>query len=383
MEKWTEIVSLFKKSWCGELTAGEKERLKQVLQDKNMQEAFENIHREGFWADKLDDYSGYPAAEAFRHFVKKVGGGRRKKTLFIRLAVSAAVIFLLVGVPFLIEITQSEKNNMLPALPVNSVVMPGEKKAQLRLADGRIVDVTGDSMQIRESDGTQIKIEQGKVSYETLREADKLVYNELIVPLAGECYITLDDGTRVWINSDSRLKYPLKFIGDERKVFLQGEAYFEVVKAGKPFIVSTDLGNIRVLGTTFDVKAYREENKLYATLVTGKVCYQGREKIMVYPGEQVVALPDGRAEKRKVDIDEYIGWKNGLYVFKEHTLESIMTDLARWYNVSVFYQNPELRRITFTGNLKRYDSINTFMEILQRTGDVRYSIKENTILLFK
>lgn len=365
------------------MTDGEKERLQQVLQDKNMQEVYKNIRREGFLADKLDDYSGYPTAEAYRHFVKKVGGVRRKKTLIIRLAVSAAVIFLLVGVPFLIEITQSEKNNMVPALPVNSVVMPGEKKAQLRLADGRVVDVTGDSMQICESDGTQIKIEQGKVSYETLREADRLVYNELIVPLAGECYITLDDGTRVWINSDSRLKYPLKFIGDERKVFLQGEAYFEVAKAGKPFIVSTDLGDIQVLGTTFDVKAYQEENKLYATLVTGKVCYQGREKIMVYPGEQVVALPDGRAEKRKVDIDEYIGWKNGLYVFKEHTLESIMTDLARWYNVSVFYQNPELRRITFTGNLKRYDSINTFMEILQRTGDVRYSIKENTILLFK
>lgn len=383
MEKWTEIVSLFRKSWCGELTDGEKERLQQVLQDKNMLEAYENIRRDGFLADKLDEYSGYPADKAYRYFAQKVSGGRRKNALFIRLGFAAAVIVLLVGVPFLIEMTRSDTNVIVPALPVNNVVMPGEKKAMLRLADGRVVDVSGDSMRISETDGTQIKIEQGKISYETLREADKLVYNELIVPLAGECYITLDDGTRVWINSDSRLKYPLKFIGDERKVYLQGEAYFEVAKAGKPFIVSTDLGDIQVLGTTFDVKAYREENKLFATLVTGKVCYQGREKIMVYPGEQVVAMPDGRAEKRKVDIDEYIGWKNGLYVFKEHTLESIMTDLARWYNVSVFYQNPELRRITFTGNLKRYDSINTFMEVLQRTGDVRYSIKENTILLFK
>lgn len=109
-----------------------------------------------------------------------------------------------------------------------------------------------------------------------------------------------------------------------------------MVKDAKPFIVSTLLGDIRVLGTSFDVKAYREEEKMYTTLVSGKVCFQGQEKLEIDPGEQVVATADGKVEKRTVDINKYIGWKNGVYIFKDQPLERIMNDLSRWYDVSVF-----------------------------------------------
>lgn len=123
---------------------------------------------------------------------------------------------------------------------------------------------------------------------------------------------------------------------------------------------------------------------MHATLVSGKIDFKaGAKQIGMEPGEQMVVTEDGGLEKRKVNVLEYVGWKEGLYLFKDHRLEDIMNDLCRWYNVSVFYQNANLRNLAFTGNLKRYDNINIFMEVLRRTGDVKYQIKGNTIILFQ
>lgn len=383
MNRWHELVFLFRKSWFGRLNGEEQLRLQKELRNEKVRKVYEHIRQPDFIRSKLNEYSGYKADVAYQEFRQVIELRKNKRFGGWKIVAIAAMLLFFIGTLALMKTGQ--KREVLPVAGVvqNDVVLPGMKKAQLKLADGRMVNVTGDSMQIRQSDGTQIKYIQGHIAYEKVKPVSVLVYNELIVPLAGECYITLADGTRVWMNSDSKLKYPVKFLGNERKVFLEGEAYFEVVKDAKPFIVSTLLGDIRVLGTSFDVKAYREEEKMYTTLVSGKVCFQGQEKLEIDPGEQVVATVDGKVEKRTVDINEYIGWKNGVYIFKDQPLERIMNDLSRWYGVSVFYQNPAVRKITFTGNLKRYDRINTFMEVLQRTGDVRYKISGNTIILFE
>ena len=383
MNRWHELVLLLRKSWFGQLNREEWEHLQKELRNETVRRVYEHIRQQSFIRGKLDEYSEYKADVAYRSFLKSMGGRKDKKLISWKIIAVAAMLVLLVGTLALMKTKQAREVLPVTGAIQNDVVLPGMKKAQLKLADGQTVNVTGDSMQIRQSDGTQIKYTDGRIAYEKIESVAILMYNELIVPIAGECYITLDDGTRVWMNADSKLKYPVKFLGDERKVFLEGEAYFEVVKDAKPFIVSTQLGDIQVLGTSFDVKAYREEEKMYATLVTGKVCFQGQEKMEINPGEQVMATSDGKVEKRTVNIDEYIGWKNGVYIFKDQPLERIMNDLSRWYDVSVFYQNPAVRKITFTGNLKRYDRINTFMEVLQRTGDVRYKISGNTIILFK
>lgn len=383
MNRWHYIVFLFRKSWFGELTSDENEHLQSELQNESIRKVYEQIRQDGFIGDKLDEYSNYNTKSAYQSFLKEVKYRKHKRLRYWQVAAVAAMLVLFIGTMALVKTKQQQDSLPVAAMTKNDVILPGMKKAQLKLADGRMVNVTGDSMQIQQSDGTQIKYAHGQIAYEKTKAVEVLVFNELIVPVAGECYITLDDGTRVWMNSDSKLKYPVKFLGDERKIYLEGEAYFEVTKDTKPFIVSTGLGDIRVLGTSFDVKAYQEEEKMYATLVTGKVCYQGKEELEINPGEQVVATTDGRVEKRMVNIDEYIGWKNGVYIFKDQPLELIMNDLARWYDISVFYQNPGMRKITFTGNLKRYDRINTFMEVLQRTGDVKYKISGNTIILFE
>lgn len=347
-------------------------------------EAVKNELLDGhFMVGKWKEYAGYPVGKAYRDFVRRVG--RKKNRMpWITIGSAAAVILLFIGIRE--GMHQKKTEDIVPAVAVvdrNELIEPGKTKAVLRLTDGRKVDIGGERMQIREKSGTEIEYADGKIAYQTTAAVKTLEYNELDVPLAGECYITLDDGTKVWMNAGSKLKYPVRFVGEDRKVFLAGEAYFEVKKAQKPFIVSTALGDIRVLGTSFNVKAYQEEEEMYTTLVEGKVCFEGGEKVEIIPGEQVVATSGGKVSKRKVNIDEYVGWKDGIYVFRDHPLEAIMTDLARWYDVSVFYQNPEMKQITFTGNLKRYERINTFMDVLKRTGDVKYSIQGNTIILFE
>lgn len=374
----SKIVVLFQKSLWDKLSLQEKEELDRLLQDEELRKVYHTVQQSGVIGERLEEYQQYSAQEAFRKFKTL---HRKKKNRIFYISVAAAVVMILIEITILLNNATVRMD--IPSLTDNEQIAPGKHKAILRLADGQVIDMVGDTMQIQEKAGTKIKYSQGAIAYSVTGQVEELIFNELIVPLAGECYITLDDGSRVWVNSGSRLKYPVKFIGEERKVFLEGEAYFEVVKDGKPFIVNTALGEINVLGTHFDVKAYKEDGKVYTTLVSGKVSFAGREIIELAPGEQVIAFASGKMEKQVVDVEEYVGWKEGLYIFKNQDLETIMEDLCRWYDVSVFFQNPALKQLEFTGNLKRYDNINIFMELLQRTGDVKYRISGKTIIIFR
>lgn len=379
-DKFERIVVLFKKSYCGELLEQERAELTELLRDASLKEVYDRLNSGKHVYSALSEYERYPYDKAFHHFQQAVRKPEQMSWYLKVASIAASVLiaFLLIGVS-----GDFRWINDFQKVTANNVIEAGTKKAQIRLADGSVVNMTKDTMQVQDKSGTMIAYNNGKITYEHAEKVEALVYNELLVPLAGECYIVLDDGTKVWMNSDSRLRYPVRFVGDERRVFLEGEAYFEVMKDSKPFVVETVLGNVNVLGTSFDVKAYKDEECVYTTLVTGKVRFSGKQVVDIVQGEQVVASRSGVVEKRNVDVAEYVGWKDGLYVFKKQSLECIMTTLSRWYGVTVFYQNPEAKRVDFTGNLKRYDSINTFMEVLARTGDVKYRIKGNTITLFQ
>ena len=214
--------------------------------------------------------------------------------------------------------------------------------------------------------------------------ASTIVYNELSVPLGGECYVVLEDGSKVWINAGSVLKYPTCFGDTIREIYLEGEAYFEIEKNTRPFVVHSGLGDVRVLGTAFGITAYPEENML-TTLVSGEVAFEQnqRESLTITPGEQIVAYLSGKIERKTVEPEEYVGWKSGIYVFKDRKLEEIMLNLERWYNVKVFYQSQQMKDVRFTGNVERYNTINAFMQILEGTGDVKYRINGNTVILYQ
>lgn len=377
-DRFNKLIEDLKAVLAGKASETEAKQLHNEMDASELQQILDNCRDEDYLSRKWETYRRYSPEEAYRQFARRVKP-HTFRVQMIRICAAASVVLMIgIGIWWL-----AKPEAVQPVIVENKLIEPGTKKAMLKLADGSTIDVTGDSMRIEKEEGVRIAYTDGAISYQTKKEIKELVYNELIVPVAGECFITLDDGTRVWVNSDSKLKYPVKFVGEKREVFLEGEAYFEVQKDGKPFIVNTSMGNVNVLGTVFDVKAYQEEKTVYTTLVSGRVRFQGQQTVTLEPGEQAVAFADGKVEKRVVDLTEFVGWKEGLYVFKKQTLESIMTDLARWYNVNVFYQTSDLKEVAFTGNLKRYDNINTFMEILQRTGDVKYRINGNTIILYK
>ncbi|MDR1414390.1 MAG: DUF4974 domain-containing protein, partial [Odoribacteraceae bacterium] len=235
---------------------------------------------------------------------------------------------------------------------------------------------------VEERGDTRITYEEGKIRYSSGQSSGEPIFNELIVPVGGECDITFDDGTRAWVNADTRIVYPVKFVGGERRVQVEGEAYFEVQPGARPFVVQTRLGDITALGTTFAVKAYREE-EVRATLLAGRIRYSGFCTVELSPEEQVVVSPSGDVVKNKVDVREHVAWKDALFIFNKRGLESIMTDLARWYEFTASYEDDALRRAPFSGYLKRYDNIDDFLELLRETGELDYTIRERHIVFFK
>lgn len=224
--------------------------------------------------------------------------------------------------------------------------------------------------------------------------ADSIVYMSNITEMAITNYtvevpkgntftLKLDDGSTIYLNSDSKIRLPKKFHHNIREVELYyGEAYFEVARdESRPFIVNTGGQRVSVLGTSFAIRAYENEPDMLTTLVSGKVNVKmGNAERMLRPGFQSVCTPDG-LEVRKVDVSLYTAWQKGSLVFKDESLGSIMKTLARWYNLEVNYESESLKNIRFTGELKRYQAVNEFLEKIEYLKKVRFLIKDRTVLV--
>ena len=375
--------SLIKKSLIKDLSDKEQKELDQLLDDQSLQDVYKELSDRGYLKKQFMEYEKYSSQKAYREFKERRGhSGRIRIVRWV--AVVAAVWVLALGVT--LWMTFGKKENVAP-LPVASKIIPaGEKKATLTLADGTEVHVEEITAQILQEKGMNIEYRNGEIVYHKSEEkTTEVVYNKLEVPRGGECMIKLDDGTKVWVNAETKLKYPVTFVGDRREAVLEGEAFFDVAKNEKPFIVKTSFGDVRVLGTAFGISAYASEPESYTTLVRGKVSVEreGIKPVVILPGEQVVTSKDGKMIKQQVDVEEFVGWKDGIYVFKEKSLGEIMKTLERWYNISVDFQEKSLVDLPFTGNLKRYDDINVFFDALTRTGDMKYRVEGNQVILFK
>ena len=366
-----------RKAYSETLQDGEREEFDEVLENRALREVYSEVGDDDYLEKYFARYEKYSPEKAYETFRLNQ---RKSKIRFIlrRVAVAACFILPLLGAGMWMLLQEEQVES--------PVVLAKKENVQLKLSDGRIVNVsTGNENEILEQGGLKVRLENGQLSYKQDSVGkSELVYNELIVPQGGECYVVLDDGTRVWVNAGSRIKYPVRFSGKERVVTVKGEAYFDVTKDGRPFVVETNLGKVNVLGTSFGVMAYENEAVL-TTLVSGKVMFTGKEgeSVVLAPGEQAVVSLAGTLTKREVNVEEYVGWKDGWYIFKEKRLEDVMHTLSRWYDVSVFYQNPKVKDIRFSGNLKRYDSIRTFLEVLAGSEEVKYKIDGNVVILYE
>ena len=265
-------------------------------------------------------------------------------------------------------------------IPGGIQIEPGTTKAILVFNSGRQVEVT-DSSTFGQAMG-RFKSEEGKVE----KSLKPVEYNKIIVPRGGEYNLVLADGTSVVINADSKLSIPDRFEGKERRVRLEGEALFHVVKdAEHPFVVEMEGGDVTVLGTVFNVSAYSEEVCIQTTLVEGSVAFRGKgmkEVRVIVPGEQVTYdVQTNSVEVEKVDTGIYTAWAEGKWIIEGKRLEDIMKQLARWYDVSVFYQNPEVKDLVFTGDLEKYNKCNVILDIISMTTNVEFELKDKMIIV--
>ena len=330
--------------------------------------------------EKVDKERGY------RRVILPVRARRRRLILWRGVAASAVVLValtLLIG-----KWNQLKEKAVMPlASTTMDSIVPGQRTARLVLADRREVLLdTLSSSRVALSPGVMIHKDGKEVTYEVVdaQPAVKTEYNELIVPRGGEYDIVLEDGTKVWMNADSKLRYPVMFHGGERRVYLEGEAYFEVARdTSRPFFVETSNQQIRVLGTAFNVCAYPDEALNYAVLVRGSVGVEdkqtGADRVL-RPGEQVTLnVETGESSVQLVNAAQVIAWKDGMFVFDGQTLEQIMAKLARWYNVTVFFRNPEAKELVFKGNLPRYGDFQLVLDILEKSSNVKFNVSDHVV----
>ena len=308
----------------------------------------------------------------------------RKTVRWITWSKYAAVILLFVsmGIFWFVNEKKQEVENVTVAK-----IEHGSMKAQLVLANGRKVDLVPETnLQLEEEGGTRILTLDNMVKYSGMDslvgQSAEVKYNTLIVPRGGEFSLELADGTRVWLNTESKLRYPVAFTGEERRVEMDGEVYFEVAKnREKPFVVTVNGVDIRVLGTSFNVSAYQED--VVTTLVTGKVqLKKGDEQVVLLPNQQAI-WSDDKFKVKQVDARNYVLWKEGIFYFEDVDLETILDDMARWYNVNVFYVNPTLKKMKFSVEIKRYEDINEILRRIEQTKRVKFEIKDRTINVYE
>lgn len=212
----------------------------------------------------------------------------------------------------------------------------------------------------------------------------KTSFATLNTPRGGQYAVTLPDGTKVWLNASSSLRYPTRFTGTDRRVFLTGEAFFEVAhNIDQPFIVDTDLQTLKVLGTVFNINAYADERQIATTLVEGKVAVrqkaEGANPVILRPGQQ--SLMDERAVQIvAVDVQEEIAWKDGKFVFYNSAIQAVMRQLARWYNVEIVYVD-DVSTISFTGSLSRSAPLTDILEDIALTESVNLKLEGRRIMV--
>ena len=270
-------------------------------------------------------------------------------------------------------------------LSETSMLSPGTPKAYILFSSGQRMDLTTtehDTMIMEK--GMQVRVgSSGKISYipgdsgSILKQ--EIVYNTIVVPRGGEYKLELADGTLVWLNSDSELRYPVKFAGSQRDVWLKGEGYFEVSKnPEKPFRVVVDDMIVKVLGTSFNINAYKDRGNILTTLVSGKVDIQdmsGKSLVVMSPNQQVDFRHGKISSVQGVDITRFVSWIDGKFYFNDMTLENIMSQLQRWYDIEVFFVDEELKSYPFTGVIRRDFTAGQIFEIIEKTTRVKFNVR--------
>jgi len=299
-----------------------------------------------------------------------------------RYFIAASVAGLLVtGVWLYTKYKPVIKSDISPALASNfkNDVAPGGNKAVLTLSDGSnvVLDHADRGTIANQGNARVVKLNDGQLAYNNAlnEKPAALVYNTLTTPAAGQFQVALPDGSKVWLNNASSLRYPVAFTGKDREVELKGEAYFEIApNPHQPFKVKVGETLVDVLGTSFNISAYADESNIKTTLLSGGVrVSSGDAHTVLKPGQQANVNDAGRLKTLDdVDTDGVVAWKNGLFHFEKADIKTVMRMLARWYDVEVMYEG-EVPERQFNGEMERKLNLSQVLGILQK-NQVRFEL---------
>ena len=382
------IVRLLQLYLLGDITEEERQELedwcKETPQNRNL---FEQICQEDLFSKERSVYEKIDDTKALRTFEKHV---RKVSTRgFGRWWKYAAVLLLPILVVGLWKLVYEVEQVPVVTSSV-SQIQPGCSRAVLVLDDGRTVFLKEEEEGvISEDKGIMVTGERDRLVYTSSegKNEDELRFNELEIPRGGESKVRLADGTVVFLNSATRMKYPVKFDEKERKVYLSGEAYFEVAKdPERPFFVEMEGVEVRVYGTSFNVNTHQKGN-VQTVLVKGsigvKVLSSGMESV-IRPG-QMAEFKQGntKVDVKDVNVAVYTDWKDGIFRFENQRLEDILAVLSNWYDMNVFYQTVSVKELHFSGYMERYKDVSVILEAITLSTGVTFSIQGKTIIVSK
>lgn len=367
-----------------ELTGGEAEELEQWLAElEEHRQVYEAVRKIAADAAFLKGIERVDKARGRQRIQLRMEQRRRRRLRLRWLKVAAAIVLpLLVGVGVYWGMGTVENQREELAMTFEAI-LPGSSQAILYLADGREVDLNtvSDSVIHDGEADRQIHLKGNMLDYLNGRkdvDGDKgSVYNRIVVPRGGEYQLMLSDGTRVWLNSESEMRFPVKFAGGLRQVELKGEAYFEVAKAsGRRFQVVMDGVTIEVTGTAFNASCYPDEGTCNAVLASGSILLLADGKVQpVKVGENAqYERKDGKITVEMVNLKYYTSWRLGQFYFHDTSLQSITRQLGRWYDVEFVFADDSLGEVCFSGVALRDKPIGYILKLLESTQFVKFTL---------
>lgn len=382
-KEYIRIAELIYKDKIGELSEREKNELLAWLEESDFnRQIFDELIKGSSLSRSYDEYRNIHREQVWSVIEQQLAPQRRRLSLQW-MGYAASVIILVVAGWFIFQM--SDNKNVVQEGKKVARITPGTQKAILHLDNGEQV-ILADNNTVIVEDSLSGKIEQvdKALVYQTESAVKEERLNVLEIPNGGEFQVTLADGTKVWLNAGTKLTYPIAFVGKERRVRLEGEGYFEVERdENKPFIVEINGMEVKVLGTSFNLRSFAADNRSTAILVSGKIEVRTlTECIELSPNQRAdLLIGESKLDVREVDAVAYSAWTKGRFVFRRERLETILDDVSRWYNVTVFYEQGSVKDILFSGIMERYADISQTLEMLEKTGKVSFSVDEQKIIV--
>ena len=356
------------------LTADERTRLEKLCQsDARIRHLVEKYRNADVVETSLQHMQMHDADHAWQRLLeRKYHSGRSTRRVSWR-AIGSIVMILIVGSVVLWRYMGRSSHQSSEQFAMTHKISPGSSRAQLLLSTGKTIELNNRQQQIHEVNGALVQNKAGELVYSGQSQGHQMAYNTLLVPRGGTYNLTLSDGTKVWLNASSSLRFPVNFDSDERVVQLTGEAYFEVSKdENRPFKVAVHGRSIRVLGTSFNVNAYRPEANI-TTLISGAVeVDDGIHRHVLNPGQQAL-MQDNKITVAKADLGKAIAWKEGYFLFNGDPVNEALEQVARWYDVDLEYQG-ELPHFHIGGSIKRDEQLRDALDMLQDVSGLHFQI---------